>query len=74
MLYGSVESLEESAITSLLIGLQKCQDNNELFQVSNYELRNPSSVNDIAHIVFNLVEKKIVSVSKKLYYLILFCI
>jgi len=58
VLYGPVESLEESAVTSLLIGLKKCQDNNELFKVSNNELRNPSSVNDIAHIVFGLIEKK----------------
>jgi len=64
VLYGHVESLEESAITYLLIGLKKCQDNNELFKVSNYELRNPSSANDIAHIIFNLVEKKIAPVSK----------
>ncbi|CAH1722232.1 unnamed protein product [Aphis gossypii] len=61
VLYGPVESLEESAITYLFIGLKKCQNNNEIFKVSNYELRNPSSVDDIAHIVFNLVEKKIVS-------------
>ena len=65
VLYGPVESLEESAVTSLLIGLKKCQNNNELFKVSNNELRNPSSVNDIAHIVFGLIEKKIVFVSKK---------
>ncbi|VVC36206.1 Hypothetical protein CINCED_3A007342 [Cinara cedri] len=63
VLYGPVESLEESAITYLLIGLQKCQNSNELFKVSNYELRNPSSVNDIANIVFKLVEKKIKLVS-----------
>lgn len=62
MLYGPVESLEESAVTYLLIGLKKCQDNNELFKVSNYELRNPSSVKDIAQIVFSLAEKKITSV------------
>jgi hypothetical protein len=44
-----------------------------LFKVSNYELRNPSSVNDIAHIVFKLIEKKIVYVSKLYYlYIILF--
>lgn len=67
VLYGYVESLEESSITYLLIGLQKCQDTNELFKVSNYELRNPSNVKDIAHIVYNLVEKKIASVSKKWY-------
>jgi len=63
VLYGPVESLEESAITYLLIGLKKCQNNNELFKVSNYELRNPASVHDIAHIVFHLVAKKIGSVS-----------
>ncbi|XP_025201510.1 methionine adenosyltransferase 2 subunit beta-like [Melanaphis sacchari] len=61
VLYGPVESLEESAVTYLFTGLKKCQHNNELFKVSNYELRNPSSVDDIAQIVFNLVEKKIVS-------------
>ncbi|KAL5234815.1 hypothetical protein ACI65C_002225 [Semiaphis heraclei] len=59
VLYGPVESLEESAITYLLIGLKKCQKNNELFKVSHYELRNPASVHDIAHIVFHLVAKKI---------------
>lgn len=64
VLYGQVESLEESAVTYLFIGLKKCQDNNELFKVSNYELRNPSSADDIAHIIFNLVKKKIVPVSK----------
>lgn len=64
VLYGLVESLEESAVTCLFIGLKKCQDNNGVFKVSNSELRNPSSVNDIAHIVFNLVKKKIVSVSE----------
>jgi len=64
VLYGQVESLEESAVTYLLIGLKKCQDNNELFKVSNYELRNPSSANDIAYIIFNLIERKISPVSK----------
>lgn len=63
MLYGFVENLEESAITCLLIGLKKCQNNNELFKVSNYELRNPSHVNDIAHIVFNLIQEKMTAVS-----------
>lgn len=66
VLYGPVESLEESAVTCLLAGLKKCQNSDELFKVSNYELRNPSSVDDIAHIIFNLVEKKIKFVSKKL--------
>lgn len=63
VLYGPVESLDESAVTCLLTGLKKCQNNNEVFKVSNYELRNPSSVFDIAHIIYNLVEKKIESVS-----------
>lgn len=64
MLYGFVENLEESAVTCLLMGLKKCQNNKESFKVSNYELRNPSHVNDIAHIVFHLIEKKITTVSK----------
>lgn len=65
-MYGPVENLEESAITYLFIGLKKSQ-HNELFKVSNYELRNPSSVNDIANIILNLLKKKFESVS------ILFC-
>lgn len=64
VLYGPVESLEESAITCLFTGLKKCQDGNELFKVSRHELRNPSSVNDIAHIIYNLIEKKFANVRK----------
>ncbi|XP_050420870.1 methionine adenosyltransferase 2 subunit beta-like [Adelges cooleyi] len=61
VIYGPVETLEESAVTVLFKGLKKCQQEKETFQVSNYELRNPSSVNDIAQIVFKLVEKKLFS-------------
>lgn len=67
VLYGPVENLEESAVTCLFIELKKCQDNNEVFKVSNYELRNPSHVNDIAHIVFHLIKTKITSVSYSIF-------
>ncbi|XP_050544416.1 methionine adenosyltransferase 2 subunit beta-like isoform X2 [Daktulosphaira vitifoliae] len=59
ILYGTVETLEESAVTILFKGLKKSQQQNEFFKVSNYELRNPSNVKDIAHIVFKLTELKL---------------
>lgn len=69
VLYGPVENLEESAVTYLFIGLKKSQHNNELFKVSSYELRNPSSVSDIANIVLSLLKKKIESVSSFFFYI-----
>ncbi|KAL1461068.1 hypothetical protein WDU94_012999 [Cyamophila willieti] len=57
VLYGPVESLNESAVTVLFSVLK---DTNKAAQVSNFERRNPSHVNDIATVCHQLSTARIV--------------
>ena len=52
ILYGLVESLEESAITILFKFLK---EKNTIVSVSDYEIRRPSHVDDIAAIILGLI-------------------
>ncbi|CAG0897039.1 unnamed protein product [Darwinula stevensoni] len=54
ILYGEVEHLEESAVTTLFSTLK---DKNHEKTVSDYEIRYPTHINDIAHILVGLAEK-----------------
>jgi len=51
ILYGDVEYLDESAITTLF---PKLKNSSASCEMSDYEIRRPSHVNDIASIVYNL--------------------
>lgn len=55
VLYGPVEYLEESAVTVLFKLLLSPSDKDV---VSDYEIRRPSHVDDIAHVVQKLLEAK----------------
>ena len=61
ILYGPVEYLAESAVTVLFEKLKKLQESegDERMTVSDYEIRRPSHVNDIATICQKLVEQKL---------------
>ena len=54
ILYGDVQYIDESAITTLF---PKLKDSSKPCEMSDYEIRRPSHVNDIAKIVHDLTEK-----------------
>jgi len=54
VLYGNVEYLEESAVTVLL---KQILDTTKQIEASNYEIRNPSHVSDIANICRQIADR-----------------
>ena len=52
ILYGDVEYLDESAITTLF---KKLLDPSQKAEMSDYEIRRPSHVTDIASVVHDLI-------------------
>lgn len=56
VLYGPVEKLSESAVTCLLQPLLNVA---KPTKISDYEKRNPSHVDDIAEICFNLAALRV---------------
>ena len=57
VLYGPVEYLGESAVTTLLQTITD-KDKKPAAKVSDYEIRRPAHVDDIAKIVAQLLTKK----------------
>lgn len=60
MLYGPVESLDESAVTCLL---SVVTNSKKPVKVSDYERRNPSHVNDVATVLYQLTTARVAEVS-----------
>nr|CAD7199505.1 unnamed protein product [Timema douglasi] len=56
VIYGPIEKLSESAVTVLL---ETLLDTSKKHQVSNFEKRNPSHVDDIAVICYSLARKRL---------------
>lgn len=56
VLYGPVENLEESAVTVLLKNLLNLETPTK---ISDYEIRRPSHVDDIAQICYQIAESKL---------------
>lgn len=55
ILYGEIESLEESAVTILF---QSVLNDSKEHIMSNYEIRYPTSTADVARVIVKLLKKK----------------